>query len=43
MIKRPRIFISYVREDKDIVTELYHKLEDNEFEPWMDIHKILPG
>ena len=42
-IKRPRIFISYAREDKDSVSEHYHKLKKNGFEPWMDIHKILPG
>jgi len=42
-ITQPRIFISYAREDQDSVAEIYQKLEKNGFEPWMDIHKILPG
>lgn len=38
-----QIFISYAREDKDIVADLYDKLVSNGFRPWMDIKNILPG
>jgi hypothetical protein len=38
-----RIFISYAREDVDVVLELYMRLKAEGFTPWLDIVKILPG
>lgn len=39
----PRIFLSYAPEDKEIVEELYQKLQAAGFQPWMDSKDILPG
>jgi hypothetical protein len=38
-----RIFISYAREDEEKVEDLYQKLSDAGFKPWMDKKDILPG
>lgn len=38
-----RIFVSYAREDAAQVEELYQRLRDAGFEPWMDTKDILPG
>jgi hypothetical protein len=38
-----QIFLSYAREDEDKVKELYQRLSDAGFEPWMDKNDILPG
>ncbi len=38
-----RIFLSYALEDEEKVKEIYHKLADKGFKPWMDKKDILPG
>lgn len=38
-----RIFLSYARADKEAVGELYRKLREAGFDPWMDVENILPG
>jgi hypothetical protein len=38
-----QIFLSYAREDEDKVKELYQRLSDAGFKPWMDKKDILPG
>lgn len=38
-----RVFLSYAREDKRKVANLYKKLKGYSFSPWMDIHDIVPG
>ena len=38
-----QIFLSYAREDEEKVENLYRKLSDAEFKPWMDKKDILPG
>ena len=38
-----QIFLSYAREDEEKVGQLYQKLSDAGFKPWMDIKDILPG
>ena len=38
-----QIFLSYAREDEEKVEELYQKLSDAGFKPWMDKKDILPG
>jgi len=38
-----RIFISYAREDEFAVRQLYQKLSDAGFRPWMDKIDLLPG
>jgi hypothetical protein len=39
----PRIFISYAREDRKKALELYDKLREQGFAPWIDSYDILPG
>jgi len=43
MKSKPQVFLSYARLDKDKVENLYHKLSDERFKPWMDIKDMLPG
>jgi hypothetical protein len=38
-----RVFLSYAREDKDKVRELYGKLREAGFQPWMDVEDIPAG
>ena len=38
-----KIFLSYAREDKDRVLELYRKLKENGYDAWIDVDKIFPG
>jgi len=38
-----QIFLSYAREDRGKVEDLYQKLFDSGFKPWMDKKDILPG
>lgn len=40
---KPKIFLSYVQEDKKKVQELYRKLSQAGFEPWMDKKDIFGG
>jgi hypothetical protein len=42
-LKKPVIFLSYARNDQDIVKVLYTRLEDEGYKPWMDQFDILPG
>jgi hypothetical protein len=39
----PQVFLSYVREDEEKVEELYEKLSNAAYKPWMDTKDILPG
>jgi hypothetical protein len=41
--KPPRLFLSYTRKDSAAVKELYQKLKQAGYHPWMDIEDILPG
>ena len=42
--RKLRVFLSYAREDKETVHEIYRRLNNEEWiEPWQDISKILPG
>lgn len=38
-----QVFLSYVREDEEKVENLYQKLSDEGFEPWMAKKDIFPG
>jgi len=38
-----KIFLSYAREDKDRVLELYRKLHEDGYDAWLDSEKILAG
>jgi formylglycine-generating enzyme required for sulfatase activity len=38
-----QIFISYAREDQKRVEQLYHRLVEAGFRPWLDREHILPG
>lgn len=43
MAPKIKIFISYAREDEERVKELYNKLLDEGFKPWMATQDILAG
>src|SRR6266481_3657169 len=43
MRDKPRIFLSYAREDRPSVEQIYVRLRAEGFDPWMDIHDIQPG
>ena len=38
-----RIFLSYQRQDKDAVSELYKRLKQKGYAPWIDTTDLLPG
>jgi hypothetical protein len=38
-----RIFLCHSSGDKHIVRQLYQKLRDDKFEPWLDEEDLLPG
>ena len=40
---RVQIFLSYAREDKEQVENLYQRLSSTGLKPWMDTKDILPG
>jgi hypothetical protein len=37
------VFLCHASDDKAAVRELYHKLEDSGFEPWLDEENLFPG
>lgn len=39
----PRVFLSYTVEDRNKVTELYERLSNAGYRPWMDSRDLLPG
>lgn len=41
--ERPKAFMSYVRNDTEVVTKLKIDLERNEIDIWIDTEKLLPG
>ncbi len=43
MNEKPRIFISYVREDYELVKPLYQLLKAEGFDPWLDTTGLPPG
>jgi formylglycine-generating enzyme required for sulfatase activity len=40
---KPRIFLCHAKEDKPWVRELYHRLKDDGYSPWLDEEDLLPG
>jgi hypothetical protein len=40
---RPRVFISYAREDGDLANRVCHILETSNFEPWLDKESLAGG
>src|ERR1044071_5473479 len=40
---RPRVFISYVREDANIAKQIHDYLRREGFRPWLDTEKIRVG
>ncbi|ESA39127.1 wd-40 repeat-containing protein [Leptolyngbya sp. Heron Island J] len=38
-----RIFLAHANEDKDAVIDLYNRLKERGFEPWLDKVDLLPG
>jgi hypothetical protein len=41
--RTPRVFLAYVREDRQAAGRLYDDLAGAGFSPWMDARKLLPG
>ena len=42
MRAKPKIFISYAKEDVDIAKRLYHDLKNKGLSPWLDLKIGLP-
>src|SRR5262245_16818582 len=42
-MSKPQIFLSYAKQDREKVTELYGKLRDVGYQPWLDYLDIRPG
>jgi hypothetical protein len=40
---RPLVFLAYVEEDRERVHRLYEIFAKYGLNPWMDVHKLLPG
>jgi hypothetical protein len=40
---RPRVFISYAREDRDIAARVFDLLRKSQFEPWLDTESLQGG
>lgn len=40
---RPRVFISYAREDADIAARVFDRLQKSHFEPWLDTESLQGG
>jgi TIR domain/SIR2-like domain len=40
---RPRVFISYAREDADIAARVFDMLQKSQFEPWLDTESLQGG
>ncbi|MEM8614788.1 MAG: SUMF1/EgtB/PvdO family nonheme iron enzyme [Cyanobacteria bacterium P01_H01_bin.105] len=38
-----RIFLAYANEDEKAVTDLYNRLKERGFQPWMDKEDLVPG
>ena len=43
IISKMKIFLAHAKEDKKIVTELYHRLKESGYTPWLDKEDLLPG
>jgi len=41
--KKSTIFLCYAHEDEQKVSEIYHKLKEKGFNPWLDKEDLLPG
>jgi formylglycine-generating enzyme required for sulfatase activity len=41
--QEPRIFLCHAKEDKERVRELYHRLKETGYHPWLDEEDLLPG
>ena len=41
--KKLRIFLSHASEDKPAVRRLSKRLKDDDFDPWLDEERLLPG
>jgi|GEM_PF-2363917 len=40
---KARVFLSYAREDQERVNDLYRRLSDAGYEPWMDVNDLIGG
>ena len=43
MSRIPQVFLSYVRQDKEQVADIYQRLCSAGFKPWMDKEDVIPG
>jgi hypothetical protein len=41
--RRPMVFLAYVEEDRPAVDRLFEAFARRGLNPWMDVHKLLPG
>ena len=40
---KPRVFLSYARQDQPAVRQIYHFLLEHGCDPWLDVETLLPG
>ena len=38
-----KIFLAHAKEDKKIVTDLYYRLKEKGYKPWLDKEELLPA
>ncbi len=43
MPEQPKVFLSYAREDRSRVEQVYDSLKAEGYNPWIDTHDIMPG
>jgi len=43
IVEKPRVFICYGREDREMASKLYNDLKSANITPWLDIENLLPG
>jgi len=41
--KKPKIFICHANEDSDIATDIYERLEESGYDPWLDKRSLVAG
>lgn len=42
-LQEPRIFLSYAKEDKEKIRNIYRRLQAERLNPWIDVADLLPG
>ena len=43
LVARPRVFVSYAREDNELASRVYNALLQQQFDPWLDTQSLAGG